>query len=210
MSELIVYLFTKSVHFNKYNAIGSDFGDGVIRNKLIATDDRRSLVLTYCIVSSVASVCCFALVTLFSAGIGQLVFENNIRISIFVEYLFVGMLMTVAFACLHSMTTIIIGNKTSAVIVSMGSSFCMLLLSMRLNSILVQDVYKNGTLNPNYVGGIRRVLYLMIQDINPYGQAAQLSSWNIINPARCIVCSLIVIMVSVIISCVFFVRKDIK
>ena len=86
----------------------------------------------------------------------------------------------------------------------------MLFLCLHTNGLLVQTEYKDGALNPHYVGGFRRALYGVLHDLNPYGQAAQLSAWEVWNPMRAVVCNLLWITGMSSLGCILFRRKDVK
>ena len=156
--------------------VGTDFSDGFIRNKLLAADHRSSLVLAQILVSCIACAIVYAIVTLFTAGVGQFFFENNVDSLTFIRFFFLGLGMSLTTGCLYAVITLLCGNKTQAVILCMGLAFVMLFLAMHTNSILVQPEFKDGVLNPKYVGGIRRFLCGILHDLNPCGQACPHSS----------------------------------
>ena len=189
--------------------IGTDFSDGFIRNKILVTNHRSGLVLSYIIVSCTACVIVYTVVTAFTTGIGLFFFENNISIADFILYFLWGIGICLVTGCLFSVITILCGNKTRAIILCMGLAFIMLFFCMHTNELLVQKEYKNGILNPHYTGGLRRVIYSILHDINPCGQAAQLSSWEILNPFRGILINLLIIIALLILGCTMFCRKDI-
>ena len=162
--------------------VGMDFSDGFIRNKLLAADHRSSLVLAQILVSCIACAIVYAIVTLFTAGVGQFFFENNVDSLTFIRFFFLGM----------------------------GLAFVMLFLAMHTNSILVQPEFKDGVLNPKYVGGIRRFLSGILHDLNPCGQAAQLSTWEVWNPVRIVVLDLTMIAGMSALGCGLFRRKNIN
>ena len=105
---------------------------------------------------------------------------------LFAGYFALGLSMSAAIACLFCVITLLCGDQTRAVVWCMGISFGMLFLSLHTNQILVQTRYKNGALNPHYVEGAKRVLYGILHDLNPCGQAAQLSCWEVLEPIRAV------------------------
>ena len=76
--------------------VGTDFSDGVIRNKLLAANHRRSLVLSHILVSCAACVIVYAAVTAFTAGIGRFFFENNVEASEFIRLFLLGIGMSLS------------------------------------------------------------------------------------------------------------------
>ena len=166
--------------------VGTDFSNGFIRNKLLAVRNRSSLVLSEIMVSCVASLIVYIAVTAFTAGIGQFFFENNVQ--------------PVDFFC----------RKTRAMIWCMGLAFVLLFLCLHTNEVLVQPEYKDGILNPNYVGGFRRAVCSVLHDLNPYGQISQLTSWEVWHPLRGLLWDFILIAGSTTLCCILFKRKDIE
>ena len=190
--------------------VGTDFSDGFIRNKLLTAENRSSLVISQIIVSCVGCIIVYIVVTAFSAGIGRFFFENNVDALVFLRFFIIGIGMSIATGCLFSIITMICGNKTQAVILCMGLAFGMLFLCLHTNEVLVQTEYKDGVLNPHYVGGIRREVCSFLHDINPCGQAAQLSAWEVWHPIRALFINLLVIAGSSVLGCLLFRKKDVK
>ena len=190
--------------------VGTDFSDGFIRNKLLAAKDRVSLVVSQIIVSCVGCVIVYAVVTAFSTVVGRFFFENNVDMADFLRFFVLGIGMSVVTGCLFTVITMLCGNKTHAIIWCMGLAFGMLFLCLHTNEILVQTEYKDGLLNPHYVGGIRRAICGILHDFNPCGQAAQLSAWKVWNPIRAMLVNLLMITGSAALGCAIFCGKDIK
>ncbi len=190
--------------------VGTDFSDGFIRNKLLTAENRSSLVISQIIVSCVGCIIVYIVVTAFSAGIGRFFFENNVDDVVFLRFIIIGIGMSVATGCLFSIITMICGNKTQAIILCMGLAFGMLFLCLHTNEVLVQTEYKDGVLNPHYLGGVRREICSLLHDINPCGQAAQLSAWEVWHPIRALLISLLVIAGTSALGCLLFRRKDVK
>lgn len=190
--------------------VGTDFSNGFIRNKLLAVRNRSSLVLSEIMVSCVASLIVHIAVTAFTAGIGQFFFENNVQPVDFFCYFLIGACMSLAMGCLFSVITLICGRKTRAMIWCMGLAFVLLFLCLHTNEVLVQPEYKDGILNPNYVGGFRRAVCSVLHDLNPYGQISQLTSWEVWHPLRGLLWDFILIAGSTTLCCILFKRKDIE
>lgn len=128
----------------------------------------------------------------------------------FFEYFLLGIGMSILTGCLFTVITMICGNKTHAILWCMGLAFGMLFLTLHTNEILVQTEYKNGVLNPHYVGGIRRFICSILHDINPCGQAAQLSGWEVYHPVRIALIDMLMIIGISVTGCKLFSRKDIN
>ena len=190
--------------------VGTDFSDGFIRNKLLVADNRSSLVISQTIVSCVGCIIVYILVIAFSFGIGRLFFENNVETVEFTLFFILGTSMSVVTGCIFSVITMISGNKTQAIILCMGIAFGLFFLCLHTNEVLVQTEYKNGVLNPHYVNGIRREVCSVLHDMNPCGQAAQLSAWKVWHPVRALIINLFIIAGSAVLGCSMFCVKDVK
>ena len=189
--------------------VGTDFSDGFIRNKLIAADHRCSLVVSQIIVSCMGCLITYITTTVFTSVAGSFFFENNVDQAVFFRYFFLGIGMSLVTGCMFSVITMLCGSKTTAILCCMGLAFGMLFLCLHTNEILVQTAYKNDVPNPRYVSGIRRELCSILHDLNPCGQAAQLSGWMVWHPVRSLVFNVIQIMGLPTVCCMIFRRKDI-
>ena len=190
--------------------VGTDYSDGFIRNKLLATTRRSALVLSHIVVSCAACTLVYAVITAFTAGVGRFFFEDNVDGSVFLRHFVLGIGMSLSTGCLFAVVTLLCGNKTRAIICCMALAFGMLFLCLHTNEVLVQTVYKNGALNPHYVGGIRREICGILHDLNPCGQAAQLSAWEIFHPARALLFDALVIAGASTLGCALFRGKNIN
>ena len=70
--------------------VGTDFSDGFIRNKILASDHRSDLVISHIIVSCSGGLLIYMIVTAFSTGIGRFFFENNMDSKVFFKYFLLG------------------------------------------------------------------------------------------------------------------------
>lgn len=190
--------------------VGDDFSDGFIRMKLPAVRERRSYVLSQAAVSCIACLAVYTAATVFTACTGPFFFENDVTAVDLIRFYLLGACMSLAAGSLFAVITMLCAEKTKAVIVCMGSAFFMLFLAMHTNSLLVQDRYKDGILNPKYIGGIRRVIYGLLHDLNPCGQAAQLSTWEVPHPFRILFFDLLLIILLTALCCRLFEKKNIS
>lgn len=190
--------------------VGTDFSDGVIRNKILAARRRSDVIFSHIITSCIGCTAVYLVTTTFCACISIFLFENDVTANQFILYLFLGFGMSLAYGSLFCTLTLLCGDKVQAIIGCMVLSMMLLFLSLHTNQILVQEEFKNGVLNPHYVTGIKRALYGILHDLNPCGQAAQLSSWNYLNPARGVLCSAFWIAAGACLSCMCFRRKDLS
>lgn len=190
--------------------VGDDFSDGVIRNKLIAGRSRSSVYLSNLIVGWTACLVIYILTTAITVGIGIHFFENNVTRKDFFVFLTLGMFTCLACGSIFGMLSMLIGNKSTSVMICMGLAFAMLFLCLHTYQIVAQPEYKDGVLNPHYVSGVRRGLYEFAHDFNPFGQAAQLSSMKCLNPIRWIAADILWMGIAGGLGTVLFKRQDIR
>ena len=189
---------------------GTDFSDGFIKNKLLTAKNRSSLVISKITVCCIGCLIVYIIVTVFSVCIGRFFFENNVEAVVFIRFFIIVIGMSIVTGCLFSVITMICGNKTRAIILCMGLAFGLLFLCIHTNEVLVQTEYKEGVLNPHYIGGTRREICSLLHDLNPCGQAAQLSAWEVLHPKRTLIINFAVIASSSTLGSLLFRRKDIK
>ena len=189
--------------------VGEDFSDGFIRNKIIAGRSRFSVFTSNLVVCWLACVTIYLTTTLFTTVSGTFLFENDIAPVKFFQYLMLGVGMCLAYGSIYCTITMLCGNKTTATVLCMGFAFFLLFASLHTNQIMVQAEYKNGAPNPAYVDGFVKRVYAAAHDLNPTGQAAQLSTMDIFHPVRWFFCDLAWIL-SAGAGMVIFNRKNIQ
>lgn len=189
--------------------VGEDFSDGFIRNKIIAGRSRGSIFASNLIVSSFACVIIYFVITLFTTSVGCLFFEIDVSLSRYLKYLIMGLGMCLAFSSIYCCITMVCGSKTTSAVLCMALSFFLLCACLHTNQIMVQPEIKNGLPNPAYVDGFAKVVYGILHDLNPSGQAAQLSTMDIFSPVRWILCDTFWILTAGV-GCALFNRKNIQ
>lgn len=189
--------------------VGEDFSDGFIRNKIIAGSSRQAVFASNLSVSCLACTIIYLLTTLFTAAVALLLFENDVSASCFLQHLALGVGMCLAYGCIYCSITMVCGNKTSSIVLCMGLAFFLLVVCLHSNQVMVQPAYKDGMPNPAYVDGLAKAVYAVVHDLNPSGQAAQLSAMEVFQPLRCILCDLIWILLAGA-GCAVFKRKNIQ
>lgn len=190
--------------------VGEDFSDGVIRNKIVAGRKRSSIYLSNMICIWSACLMVYILTILTTVAIGISLFENNVTLTEFFTFFGLGLFTSIAFGSVFCILSMLIGNKSTSAMVCMGLAFGMLFLCLHTNQILVQQEYKDGVLNPHYVGGMKRILYELVHDINPFGQVAQLSDMSCLNWVRWIGIDIFWMIVAIGLGNILFNKKDIR
>lgn len=189
--------------------LGEDFSDGFLRNKIISGHSRRNIFASSLIVSCLACTVIYLTVTAFTASLGCLFFEIDVSPSQFLQCLILGIGMCLAYSSIYCSVTMVCGNKTTSVVLCMGLAFFLLFSCLHTNQIMVQPAFKNGMPNPSYVEGFAKSVYGFLHDLNPSGQAAQLSAMDIFHPAHWMACDLWWFFASGI-GCLLFRKKNIQ
>ena len=189
--------------------VGEDFSDGFIRNKIIAGRSRFHVFASNLVVCWLACVIIYLTTTLFTTATGSFLFKNDITPIKFIQYLMLGMGMCLAYGSIYCTITMLCGSKTTSAVLCMGVAFFLLFASLHTNQVMVQPEYKNGILNPAYVDGFAKTVYAAVHDLNPTGQAAQLSTMYIFHPVRFFICGLAWILPTCA-GMILFNRKNIQ
>ena len=189
--------------------VGGDFSGGFIRNKLLAAKRRAPVVLSQIAACCAAAAAVYGAATALTWGAGRYFFENNLDGGTFLRYALVGLGMSLATGSLFCALSMLCASRMRALVVCMSLAFGMLLLALHTNGLLVQTPYRDGAINPHYVGGARRAIYMVLHDFNPCGQAAQLSAWQVMRPGRCALLDLMWVLLSALAGCGGFERKNI-
>lgn len=189
--------------------VGQDFSDGVIRNKLIAGHSRLPIYGASVVVSVLACAAVFLATTMFAALASWGLFAHDVGMAEIARYTLLGLCTAVGYGCLFATLTLGCGDRTTAVVACMLLAFALLFVSLLTHQVLSQDAYKNGTPNPYYVTGAKRVLYTLLHDLNPTGQVAQLSGMGPVEPLRFALCDLLWVGLAAI-GGVRFCKQDVK
>lgn len=189
--------------------VGEDFGDGFIRNKIIAGCSRSAIFASNLIVSCLACAIIYLVTTLLTAAVACLLFEVDVSVFSFLRHLVLGVGMCFAYSCIYCTITMVCGNKTTSTVLCMALAFFMLVACLHTNQVMIQPAYKEGMPNPAYVDGAAKTVYAVLHDFNPTGQAAQLSAMEIFQPIRWILCDLLWILIAGV-GCAIFNKKNIQ
>ena len=158
---------------------GGEFSDGIIRNKIISGHSRTDIYLSQLVTLYATSALIYLLSLMTSLGIGLRLFEINVSYNEIIEFTLMGVLTCTANASIFFLVSTFTGSRSKAVTFCMLLSFFMLYAALTTNSALSAPEFKDGVRNIHYVGGGKRAVYEFLHNINPTGQAAQLSMMKI-------------------------------
>lgn len=189
---------------------GGEYSDGIIRNKIISGHSRYSIYISQLIAVYAASITIYLFSLIITIGIGLQLFKINVSYSEIVEFIFMGALTCTANASVFFLISIIAGNRSKAVTLCMVLSFLMLYASLTTNSALMAPEFKDGVRNIHYIAGGKRVVYELLHNVNPTGQAAQLSMMKIDNKTIFVVIDILLDFACGVFGAFMFNKKDLK
>lgn len=190
--------------------IGGDFDSGVLRLKLSAGHGRPAVYLSYFAASLCACAALFLITTAVSLLIALPLFEINVSPGDVLRFTALGILTSLSYGSIACLLSMLIGGRASSVAACTVLSFAMLFIALNTNAVVMQQPFKDGLPNPHYTGGTMRSLYEFLYDLNPTGQAAQLSSMICLHPARWISLDALLTAAAGALGCMLFARRDIR
>ena len=163
--------------------LGTEYGDGTIRNKLIVGHGRPSIYLAD-LITSIIGACAFLvsyMLPIVVIGFPCL----GVPAAATVQSAAIGLLTLFAFCALFTMVSMVCANKAGATVINLVLAFLLLLIGFFFWTYLMQPAYVPAygfdtnieyLPNPHYVGGAKRVIMQILSNISPGGQAIQLTA----------------------------------
>lgn len=203
--------------------IGTEYSDGTMRNKVTTGAGRGTIYLSFLITTAVAGLLMTLayLVALCAVGIPLLGFLQTPGTTL-ISFA-VGVVLTVAFAALYTLASMLITNKTAVAILTLLCVIGGLLLANDMLELLNQPEFHSGitvtennvieeinTPNPYYLDGPERARMLFLLDLLPTGQSLRLAQEGAATPLRMLLCSVTVALIATTAGLYFFRRKDLK
>ena len=215
--------------------VGTEYSDGTIRNKLLVGHKRTQIYLANFVTCAVAIVIIYALSVVTGVILGLLWFEPPaMPVSSILGYCGIGLLMGLANTAIFCLIAMLCANKTHTAVAGLLLSFLLLFAAVYVAQMLAQPeyiqqvalsenysgvevVYSDEDLqletvpNPVYLSGVKREVYQFLLDVNPAGQAAEISSQELgANPIRIVLYDIAIIVLCGAVGMTVFRRKDIK
>lgn len=206
--------------------LGTEYSDGVIRNKLIVGHGRVSLYFATLITSiEAAFLVSFAyLAAVFAVGI-PLFGPPSATLPQIAVTMLGSIFMIIAVCAILTALNMLITSKAVVAIVSILGMILLLMMAINIENKLAEPEYypayalmvdgeltvsEDDTPNPNYLSGTKRAIYERIYDILPAGQALQFVRMEAAHPLQMALYSLAIAIISTFLGLVFFRRKDLK
>lgn len=175
--------------------VSEEFDDGFIKNKIIATDNRRQIYTMGLLSNILASFAVYLTANFFTLIVSYFLFPINITVGEYLSFFIFGIFIMLSFVGIFYFISIIVSRKSKAIIMNMGLAFLMLIASMIINGMLAYD---NG------------LFIQFLFDLNPYGQIAQLTGMESLNMLRCLLIDIAVFALFTICGIKYFDNKDIR
>ena len=209
--------------------LGQEYGEGAIRNKLMAGHSRNSVYLAGLLCSIVGS-----LFLVFAACFGALAFGLpliggfQLTARAIALLLLCGVGVTVVYASVYTLLSLLISSRALSVAACLLTSIVLMSFSQKIFSALEQPEHilsqyvftengatllKNageGPLNPDYVDGGQRTVFQFINDLLPTGQAFQIANLTVERPWLLLGCSLALVLLTTGLGLFLFRKKDVK
>jgi len=202
--------------------IGTEYSDGILRNKLMAGHGRTAVFLSFFLTSAIACLLMTA-VCLISGLAGLSYLGFGFGWGTFALYGAMLVCSSLLFAAVYTALSMLIGGRAVGIVVSVALWLAMLFLgSAAINALeaprmtcdyaWVNGQYVAGASYPNpaYVGGALRVVLQVIRCILPICPAIDLAGGTLTQPVMYIVSSLGMTAIVLAAGCLIFRRKDLK
>ena len=206
--------------------LGTEFEEHTIRNKLIVGYSRTQVYFSEYLTCMAASVILLAVMLLCSGLFGLFLSLEFLSDWTDIAFLVFGcVLMALVFSAMFVGISMNVGSKAASLVASIVFLFAILLLaSFCINAleeplmaytnviISVEDGVQFGDLieNPAYVDGTQRMIYELIADILPTGQAIQMNNLEFDRSARWPAFSLIMLIIATVAGYIPFRKRDIR
>lgn len=204
--------------------IGTEYSDGVIRNKIIVGHSRTKVYLSHFIICLIACES-FVLMWIIGGlvGIPQLGWIN-MGYEQFIVYILLSLLYTGALTSIFLLFSMLSSNKTINVVIEMLFAALLILVASTLYMHLQEPaqttvkVIENVSVdlggmpfaNPAYIDGTLRSFFQLLVDALPTGQALLMRGSAISRPILSAISSILIIISTLFIGCFAFNKKDLK
>ena len=206
--------------------VGTEYSDGVIRNKLIVGHTRRNIYFSTLLLHMASSLLMIVIHGVVSYGVGYLLFGGfHTEFSHLVYIIACSTLANLVFVALFVSISMNGSNKAVTVVVTTVLYIAILYLASFIGARLSAEemiydgirILSDGTMqlgelvkNPNYISGMTRTVYKFIYDLIPTGQIIQMQSDKFIPCIQFPVLSAVLIVLNITSGYLLFCKKDIK
>lgn len=206
--------------------VGTEYSDGVIRNKLIVGHTRKNLYFSTLLLHTAVSLLMIVLHGIVSYGLGYFLFGGfQAEFTHLVYIIACSILANLAFVTLFIGISMNGSNKAMTVVITTVLYVSILYLTSFIGARLSAEemtydgvkILSDGTMqlgemvkNPNYVSGMIRTVYELVYDLIPTGQIIQMQSDKFVPCVQFPLLSVALIVLNTAAGYLLFRKKDIK
>ena len=203
--------------------LGTEYSDGVIRNKLVIGHKREHIYLGHFIVCEVASFIILAVWLLVGALGFVLIGPMEMGISGYILHVAVAVGITASFVAVYTLVGSLSSNKAMTVVYSIVCFIVLAIVASGFYDRLSEPEFNEGMAlinnelvmmepapNPLYLSGTIRLICQCAMEFFPSGQALLLSDVSMENPLRAMILGVVFTMMVLSLGCILFRKKDIK
>lgn len=185
--------------------LGTEYSDGVIRNKIISGHTRANIYISNLIATFAASVC--LLIASLTGGLAGIPTFGWLKMGSgqLALYLAICVLLTASLSAIFTFIGMLISNKAASAVISILLAIGLILIASVIYNALCEPEMTGGAIitmegiqmqephpNPRYIGGLLRKIYQFVIDFLPTGQGIQMTNLEIGHPVQMIVYSLLI------------------
>lgn len=206
--------------------VGTEYSDGVIRNKLIVGHTRSNIYFSTLLLHLTSSLLMIAIHGVVSYGLGYTLFGGfHAEFSHLVYVIACSVLANLVFVSLFVGISMNGSNKEVTVVITIVLYIAILYFASFIGARLSAEemtydgirILSDGTMqlgelveNPNYISGMTRSVYEFIYDLIPVGQIIQMQSEEFVPCIQFPVLSAVLIILNTAAGYLLFRKKDIK
>lgn len=225
------YLYAPSLLIGIFTAVfaalflGTEYRDGILRNKLTAGHSRAAVYLSSLAICFAASLLVYlaCIIVTFALGIPMFGMPETPPLTILQKHA-CSVLMIAALSGLFTLLVMTIASKSASAAVCTLCIFALLFLTFYILQRLMAPELLSGyelgageelvymtTPNPSYLDGGKRKLFEFLRDLLPTGIGIELWHFGLLeNPPQACLCSLFVTAATTAGGILAFRKKDLK
>lgn len=203
---------------------GTEYSEGIIRNKLIVGHLRSSIYLSDWITSIAAALIMTAAFLLSYCTLGSVLLEPPMAgTEEMVFMVCISMVTVIAYVSVFSMITMLVTRKATAAVFCLLIFFGLLIMAMVIKGKLdAPEFISSYTMtidgveqsspepNPKYLQPAARKVYQFFLDVLPTGQSLQLSAFCVIHPYLMMLYSVVISAGATFLGILGLRKKNIK
>lgn len=203
--------------------LGTEYSDGTMRNKLVVGHIRGHVFLANFLTCFAACLSFAAMWILGNAPGRFLIGPFEMGLEGFASYLLVVVGFTAVYAAVFTFISSLSSSKAVTVLLTLGAWLLLIFLASMVNDRLCEPEMSGGmayidgafkmidpTPNPLYLRGRVRTVFECILDLLPSGQSILMHDASITHPARQVIFSALVTVLTLAGGMAAFRKKDLK